>query len=98
MAVPFATKWEKLRILGRNKIALRYFNFKFLGILFRVKVHKNTTLLGAKAHCYRFVSSQMSASGSFAVGIKQIDGYNNVGINFNEPSLASTWLWDNDKD
>lgn len=98
MAVPFATKWEKLRILGRNKIALRYFNFKFLGILFRVKVHKNTTLLGAKAHCYRFVSSQMSASASFAVGIKQVDGYNNVGINFNEPSLASTWLWDNNKD
>lgn len=98
VAVPFATKWEKLRILGRNKIALRYFNFKFLGTLFRVKVHRNTTLLGANAHCYRFVSSQMSASGGFAVGIKQVDGYNHVGINFSEPSLASTWFWDNEKD
>ncbi len=98
VAVPFATKWEKLRILGRNKIALRYFNFKFLGTLFRVKVHRNTTLLGANAHCYRFVSSQMSASGGFALGNKIASGYNNTGINFDAPSLASTWFWDNTED
>lgn len=98
VAAAFVTDWTQLTIKEKNKIELRNFNFKAIGTLFHIKVHRNTTLIGEKAHCYRFISSQMSPSGGFSVGITQKDEYNNVGLKLNDPSIANTWYWDKEED
>lgn len=99
VAAAFVTDWKEIKIAKDNEISLRNFNFKAIGTLFRIKVHRDTKLIDSKAHCYRFVSSQMSGSGSFLFGVNVADGYHNVCTKPSAgSSLMSNWYWDNEKD
>lgn len=98
VAAAFVTDWKEIKIAKDNEISLRNFNFKAIGTLFRIKVHRDTKLIDSKAHCYRFVSSQMSGSGSFLFGVTVSDGYHDVCTKPNKGSLMSNWYWDNEKD
>lgn len=99
VAAAFVTDWKEIKIAKDNEISLRNFNFKAIGTLFRIKVHRDTKLIDSKAHCYRFVSSQMSGSGSFLFGVNVADGYHNVCTKPSAgSSLMSNWYWDNERD
>lgn len=99
VAAAFVTDWKEIKIAKDNEISLRNFDFKAIGTLFRIKVHRDTKLIDSKAHCYRFVSSQMSGSGSFLFGVNVADGYHNVCTKPSAgSSLMSNWYWDNERD
>lgn len=98
VAAAFVTDWKEIKIAKDNEISLRNFNFKAIGTLFRIKVHRDTKLIDSKAHCYRFVSSQMSGSGSFIFGVNEVNGYHNVYTKPNVGSLMSNWYWNNEMD
>ncbi len=98
VAAAFATSWMKLNIKKENTINLLKFDFKPLGTLFKIKVHRNTDLIGRKAHCYRFVSSQMTASGGFEIGINQEDGLHRTTFNPEDTSIVNEWLWNDEMD
>lgn len=98
VAAAFVTDWKEIKIAKDNEISLRNFNFKAIGTLFRIKVHRDTKLIDSKAHCYRFVSSQMSGSGSFLFCVNVADGYHDVCTKPNKGSLMSNWYWNNEMD
>ena len=98
VAAAFVTDWKEIKIAKDGEISLHNFDFKAIGTLFRIKVHRNTSLIDSKAHCYRFVSSQMTASGSFLFGVTEVNGYNNVYTKPSAGSLMSNWYWNNERD
>lgn len=99
VAAAFVTDWKEIKIAKDGEISLHNFDFKAIGTLFRIKVHRNTDLIDSKAHCYRFVSSQMTASGSFLFGVNVAADYNNVCTKPSAgSSLMSNWYWDNERD
>lgn len=99
VAAAFGTGWKKLEVKEKNVINIGNWQYKALGVLFRIKVKRNTNLLGGDAHNYRFASSQVTASGGFLIGMN-VGGsaYNDVGLRATENSLEKYWYWQNEND
>lgn len=66
--VPFSTGWIKLsNITGKNKVEIRNWHFKPLGVLLKFKIRRNEKLVKPEGHNYTFASSQISGNGFFTM-------------------------------
>lgn len=106
-AVPFATNWQSIVITEDNKISVRNFIYKPLGVLLRFRIKRNTKILKPAGHQYTFTSSQISPSGGFFMAPKELLGedkradslgVNNITLCPETPSIESHWRWDHEKD
>lgn len=110
--VPFSTGWIKLsNITGNNKVEIRNWHFKPLGVLLKFKIRRNEKLVKPEGHNYTFASSQISGNGFFTMCplediADRTDGDNTFGLdcrlrlnsNGSAHSINKQWYWNYEED
>lgn len=110
--VPFSTGWIKLsNITGNNKVEIRNWHFKPLGVLLKFKIRRNEKLVKPKGHNYTFASSQISGNGFFTMCplediADRTQGDNTFGLdcrlrlnsNGSAHSINKQWYWNYEED
>lgn len=110
--VPFSTGWVKLsNITGNNKVEIRNWHFKPLGVLLKFKIRRNEKLVKPEGHNYTFASSQISGNGFFTMCplediADRTQGDNTFGLdcrlslysNGSAHSISKQWYWNYEED
>lgn len=110
--VPFSTGWIKLsNITGNNKVEIRNWHFKPLGVLLKFKIRRNEKLVKPEGHNYTFASSQISGNGFFTMCplediANRTQGDNTFGLdcrlrlnsNGSAHSINKQWYWNYEED
>lgn len=110
--VPFSTGWIKLsNITGKNKVEIRNWHFKPLGVLLKFKIRRNEKLVKPEGHNYTFASSQISGNGFFTMCplediADRTQGDNTFGLdcrlrlnsNGSAHSINKQWYWNYEQD
>lgn len=110
--VPFSTGWIKLsNITGNNKVEIRNWHFKPLGVLLKFKIRRNEKLVKPEGHNYTFASSQISGNGFFTMCplediANRTQGDNTFGLdcrlslysNGSAHSISKQWYWNYEED
>lgn len=110
--VPFSTGWIKLsNITGNNKVEIRNWHFKPLGVLLKFKIRRNEKLVKPEGHNYTFASSQISGNGFFTMCplediADRTQGDNTFGLdcrlrlnsNGSAHSINKQWYWNYEED
>lgn len=110
--VPFSTGWIKLsNITGKNKVEIRNWHFKPLGVLLKFKIRRNEKLVKPEGHNYTFASSQISGNGFFTMCplediADRTQGDNTFGLdcrlrlnsNGSAHSINKQWYWNYEED
>lgn len=63
--IPYSTGWTKVEVKGVNKINIKNWIFKPLGVLLKFRIRRNEKLVKPQGHNYTFASSQLSGNGGF---------------------------------
>ena len=94
--VPFVANWVKVDIKEKNKIRFHDLHFEPQGVVFKVKIKRNETLLKPEEHEYMFSSTGLSPNVffSFVDYSKALDPRQNhdVKVSHTNP-VKDYWVW-----